>query len=354
MKDFSGLQEIGSFFATPSADLLLNEPQPLMWERSGVPTYVETGRQALNAIADDLLRNGIRQVVVPGYLCESMLDPFLYNRFDVHFLRMTDDLQIDLNDLERLDERALGGRYAVLMARYFGHERDLRYTVAISRLQDFGVPVIEDLSHSLFDETASYADYTFASLRKLLPIASGAVLTGVDSLASLNPSRDSVMDHVWGSMDAKKGYMEGLNPDRSFYPEFIAANRTLEETLDPHMIDGRSLSLLPLLPYSSLIDSRRRNYAFLLSRLADSHVVQVVNGTHMATASHLLIRTPNSTFVRQKLADARIYCPVHWPRPRGVPATAAWGSDHFSIPIDHRYNEEALEYVADCVKEICK
>jgi dTDP-4-amino-4,6-dideoxygalactose transaminase len=343
-------REIGSFFAALNENLLTQSPQQVPWADGIRPEYLETGRQALNAIARNLLNRGVKLVFLPEYLCESILEPFLVNSLAVSFLPMTDGLQIDLRALERLGQQTAGKQSAVLMVRYFGHARDDDYIRQIARLQNLGNIVVEDLTHSLFDVTRSTADYTFASLRKLLPVASGAMVTGIDSHTW--PVRSELADELWMHMDSKKEYLNGGNINRSFYKGLLSASGVLEGTLEPHRMDGRSFELLEYLPYGRFIQSRRHNFAALTEQLASVRDISILNQENTSIATHLVLRTSDSSGVRQKLAERGIYCPMHWPRPDGLPAQVPWKDGHFSIPIDHRYSTDDMMYAGSSIREI--
>jgi hypothetical protein len=345
-------REIGSFFAALNENLLTQNPQPVPWQNSVRPEYVETGRQALNTIARDLLDRGVKHVFLPEYLCESILEPFLTNSLTLSFLPMTDGLQIDLRALERLEQQTSGKQCAVLMLRYFGHARDHDYIEQIARLQSLGSIVIEDLTHSLFDVTRSTADYTFASLRKLLPVASGAVVTGIDSRTRPTLVRSNLADALWMHMDSKKDYLEGRSTSRSYYEGLVSAIGVLEGTLEAHRMDGRSFELLSYLPYGRFIQSRKDNFAALAEQLVSVKDISILNEKDTSVATHLVLRTPDSNDVRQQLAERGIYCPVHWPRPSGLPKDVPWKDGHFSIPIDHRYSTEDMMYAGSSIREI--
>ncbi|MDR6555734.1 hypothetical protein J2809_000065 [Arthrobacter pascens] len=348
------VREIGSFFAAVSENLLTRIPQAVPWEDGVRHEYVETGRQALNCITRDLLDRGVSHVFLPEYLCESLLEPFLASSLDISFFAMTDDLQIDFPALKHLEQQAPNQQCAVVMLRYFGHARDQEYIREIASLQSRGVIVVEDITHSLFDSTRSTADYTFASLRKLLPIASGAVVTGISSRPRTPQTRSKLADVLWMHMDAKKDYVEGRSSNRSYYEGLVLASDILEGTLEAHRMDRRSFELLPFLPYSKFVQSRKNNFAALREQLVSLRGVSIVNEVNLSVATHLVLRTADSNGVRQKLAERGIYCPVHWPRPSGLPKDISWKDGHFSIPVDHRYSIEDMMHTGSLIRKVLR
>ncbi|MCP9001242.1 DegT/DnrJ/EryC1/StrS family aminotransferase [Pseudarthrobacter sp. RMG13] len=348
------MPDIGSYFSSLGSGSLTDIPQSPPWE-DFAPThieYVETGRQALNDIAHELFIRGIERVFLPQYLCDSILAPFLANSVKPSYLPMTDTLQIDLGALEILEELGSARQCAVLMARYFGHARDDEYVGQIARLQRLGHVVIEDLTHSLFDGTRSTADYTVASLRKLLPVATGAFVTGLQRRTRPMRARVEPGNAMWMHMDAKRNYLEGKSTKSAYYEGLLASSTVLEEALETHRMDDRSFDLLPYLPYDRFIETRKLNFTALSEQLAPLGGIIILNQRNVRVASHLILRMADSELVRKKLSARGIYCPVHWPRPKGLPNTVSWMYGHFSIPVDQRYDFKDMIYVGSSIKEI--
>lgn len=348
------MPEIGSYFSSLDSGSLTNIPQPPPWENVA-PTrieYVETGRQALNDIASELFNRGIKRVLLPQYLCDSLLAPFLANSVKPSYLPMTDTLQIDLGALEILEELSPARKCAVLMVRYFGHARDDEYVGQIARLQRLGYVVVEDLTHSLFDGTRSTADYTVASLRKLLPVATGAFVTGLQRRTRPMRVRVEPGEAIWMHMDAKRTYLEGKSTKSAYYAGLQDSSTVLEETLETHRMDDRSFDLIPYLPYDRFIETRKSNFTALSEQLSPLGGTVILNQRNVRVASHLIVRMADSELVRKRLSERGIYCPVHWPRPSGLPNTVSWMYGHFSIPVDQRYDTEDMIYVGLSIKEI--
>lgn len=344
-------REIGSFFASPPDSLLTSLPQQLPWEAASPPQYVETGRQALNVIARDLMKRGVKHIFLPEYVCESILAPLVATPLKISFLPVTNSMQMDLQALEKLEFAAFGEKCAILMLRYFGCARNQPFVERIAGLQEQGCLIVEDLTHSLLDPVLSTADYTFASLRKLLPVASGALFTGVNSDIEPKRPRSEITDAMWLNMDAKKEYLEDRSNDRYYFEGLRASTDALEGTLEAHAMDDRSFELLGHLPYASFAQSRQENFSTLARLLVTAKGVCIVNAKDMAVASHLVLQTRDRERVRMKLAERGVFCPVHWPRPGDLPPHIAWQNDLFSIPIDQRYAQDDMAYVGSVIRE---
>ena len=122
-------------------------------------TYL-SGRTALTAIILELKKEGIKEIGLPDYLCESMIEPFLRQKMKIGFYSMQrnkEGLDIPLETIQSFE--------AVLLVNFFGFMNDQIKTVALE-CQQLGVKTIVDLTHDVLSDPANYsADYIFGSYR---------------------------------------------------------------------------------------------------------------------------------------------------------------------------------------------
>ncbi len=63
--------------------------------------FLNGGRACLTVISDYLLEHGIGKVLLPAYLCPSIVDTFQRSGISWDFYQVNQDLSIDLDDLTR-------------------------------------------------------------------------------------------------------------------------------------------------------------------------------------------------------------------------------------------------------------
>ena len=109
---------------------------------------------------------------MPAFGCPSIVEAFLAKRMKVQFYRVTSSLDIDVDDIQ---QRVIPGKTkALLFIQYFGFLQDKQ---KVDKLKELGLVLIEDRAHALFSKNCNIsADYSFASLRKLLPVPEGCLL----------------------------------------------------------------------------------------------------------------------------------------------------------------------------------
>lgn len=340
---------VGSFFESsvrdqPSAKRLLP------WSNGDGPVYVQSGRQALRLLSELLWSDGYRRLVVPGYLCESMIEPFRTRDWVVRFSPMGDRLRPVAESYEELClERP--GETVALFAEFFGRKLSEAARAVVARLRDRGVVVVEDRTHNLLDAYVSAATYEFGSLRKLLPVGDGCFVRGLQrepqfAAADLDPSESS-----WRAMDLKSGARNQSDVDFAFGQHKIA-EAEFGFASEPAAMSSRTLLQLEGLDFAAMAEARRMNFATLKSLIRDETVVN--DDLEGDTPAFLVLRTEQPELLQGALAKRGIYCPIHWPRPRQIPERLLWFDDLISLPIDHRYGREEMQFVAQTLSEVGK
>lgn len=334
---------IGSDFETLTPVLIAEQETP-PWHRAGESTvYVETGRQALFLIGRVLSRRGVTEVLVPSYLCESMVEPFLRLGLRIGALDVSRDLR--LRRSAALD--SLGPRSAVLLASYFGREPDGEHRALARDARSRGAVVIEDETHRPFSPGGVDADVAFASLRKVLPVADGAYIRGDAEVAADARGLEPSTSRRWAAMDAKRASLQG-GSDADYRSKFAVANEQLEDPDRLFLATERSIDTLRRLPYAKLARIRRDNAALLRSALNGSGV-GYLDPSVSGTPTHLVVTVDQPATIQSRLAAERIFCPIHWPRVDEIDSRGDWRSDVLSLPVDHRYGASDMARVADAL-----
>ena len=116
-------------------------------------------------------------LVVPAYICVSALDPLRQAGYQIVFIDIKRDFQLD--PIKVLDVAEACGAKAVLAIHYFGFPSNVSRLTALLRPR--GIRVIEDCCHSFLTHSSgkligSQGDAAIFSMRKTLPIPDGGAL----------------------------------------------------------------------------------------------------------------------------------------------------------------------------------
>jgi hypothetical protein len=338
---------IGSSFASSArGEVPVSSAMP--WGNADDTVYVQSGRQALRLLSELLWSEGYRRLVLPGYLCESMITPFESRDWDVHYSPLGDRLRADESSydelcLDRPDETV------ALIAEYFGRDLTEETRTAMARWTDRGAAVIEDRTHNLFDGGESGATYTLGSMRKLLPVGDGCFVQGLGGTPRLPGNAVDPSTSRWRGMDLMAARPTDPEPARELYRR---AEADFDVALEPAAISPRSFEELSFLDFSAMRDSRRENFGILFERI--DHLAVVNDDLDGGTPAFLVLRTAEREKLQEMLARRGIFCPILWPRPPQLPVDAPWHDDVLSVPVDQRYGPQEMEYIAETLNEAAK
>lgn len=345
-------QAIGSDFeSTATATATDNgsngiENESLPWALTGTALeYVQTGRQALAAIAAYLYERDFDKIIFPGHYCESMISPFIDVGFEIVSVPVKDSIRMDLGKTWDEAHKFLG-RTAVFGMLYFGELPDKEYSDFVRSLSNSGIPYVEDETHRLFQPGGVDADFTVGSLRKLLPVADGAYLRHKKQnnvVAEITDNQSAELR--WLAMDAK------AKNDTDFLEKMTKANEALELGHGAASMSERSLATINSLNYQKLASQRTSNAKVLYSLLNDLGIPTLERDWGQITPSHLVIKTIDAAQLQRQLAQYQVYCPIHWAAPNQQPRQSKWKDGLLSIPVDHRYGDSDMERIVNVLRK---
>src|SRR3954454_15374893 len=245
------LREIGGDFEAPAADMLLSPGAP-PWEQRHPDSsiaYVESGRQGLAAIAQELEAEERGRLLVPAHFCDSMLEAFLRRGWEVAPLPVGDDLF----PLPGTIGQALAEPHAtvILHAPYFGQDTPAHVRDELAVARSSGTRLIVDETHRPLSPSEFPADFRIASLRKTLPLYDGAYVLGLPSpvAPSSDQSRSVLSELRAAAMEAKASYLRGDGDAVVHLGLFRQADRMMAGQPVPQPMSGESRALLTRLDH---------------------------------------------------------------------------------------------------------
>ena len=308
----------------------------------------DSGRSALKAAARVL---GSGTILMPELICRSVLTCFPPDR--LVFYRLKEDLQIDACDLL---SKINGGTAAVYLMHYFGAlQPEKVLSLLRTEKEKLGFTIIEDTTHSIFSGKRTVGDQCVASLRKWFAVPNGGVLYAgamrPDSYEELPKSTDN--DKAYAMM-LKTLYLKGrLDGNAEYRRIFAACEERFDTQKEVKRISDFSEFLLGCGDVPAMVRKRKSNLNRLQSDLSRFGIRPIcsLKAEDCPFALPLIIR--NRDDFRTYLAENRIYCAVHWPfngLAREERPLAVFLSDHMiSLPIDQRYGEEEMTYMANVI-----
>lgn len=329
--------EIGSeFFLTgaESGDGFLN--------KFAGAQYVMSGRTALDYIAKDLKAKNINSVLLPSYLCESIIVPFKNNGFKIKFYEV---YLKGFNFTAETDNVSISENTAILICDYFFFDKKY-YDKLIKFAKTRRLTVIHDITHSLLSENLSIKkdDYYFASLRKWLAVPDGALFVRKDGEIDINSATLNDEFYIFKNtaMSLKRDYIQNGSGDKEeFRKAFKKAEGCLENNFENKSVSKEALDKLADIDFQKIIAARKFNSKRILEGFKNLPL-KVLHNDNCPLFIPVFFKDEEERDGFQKyMADKKIYLPIHWPlfenaglseRAKGIYDTA------LSIVIDQRYS----------------
>lgn len=319
----------------------------------------DSGRTALRLALRYLRLSQTARILVPSYVCESVLTAILAEQIAPVFYAIDAEFSMDLEQLREQDP------LPILVIDYFGI--GTRRTESLVRhLTQKGYRVLHDVSHSFLAPVERVHDeqcVCLASIRKTLPLPDGGLVAGgcdTPDLAGL--LRDGDAPHaIWrtGAMMLKSVSL--ANPERlpiPFRDRFVQSEEMLDGSSELYTISTVSKALIPYLDLDQMARSRRQNFQYLLGRSVEwpSDVKPVFTQVYEDDVPlGFPVFCSQRDSLRRFLIERRIYPPVHWPLnpeiARRYPVSADVSDRILTIPCDHRYGPDDMDRIARAIVE---
>lgn len=357
------MREIGSEFWNVPVNVDNNEnnvfPESTQWFLSG--------RSALQAVINEIKSEskGHHTVAMPSWCCDSMVKPFVDASIEVRFYPVYFDGQV-------LVQEIVYDCDILFLMDYFGYTGETPY------LSGYNGVVIRDVTHSIFSDTYSDADYYFGSLRKWCGVWTGGYAwtkggQGINIRSSVESNRGDVSytELRRKAMRLKESYINGdVNADKSYLNIFNEAEDMLEEAgiVDA---DERDVEVASKLDIDFIRTVRRKNAEVLREAFSEWLIFRDLKDFDCPMFVPILVPNGKRNELRCHLINNEIYCPIHWPVSEYHTGECHVGEKHtgdnaidtgteyiyaneLSLVCDQRYTEEDMNRIVKTIKDFMK
>lgn len=326
--------EIGSEFW----DIPLSETENSIFPPD--TSWYLSGRSALKSILADILqKQSVKTAALPAWSCDSMILPFI----EVGIKPVFYPVYVEQGNLTQ-DISIADGCDILFIMDYFG------YTGTVSG-RDFHGTVIRDITHSVFSEHYSDADYYFGSLRKWAGFLTGGYAFGQDTCTLPEDHRYNEMRR--SAMEAKSLYITGISEKKDYLSMFSEAEEYLEHCPSAGAAQS-DIQAAMFLDIEFIKEQRRKNAAVLLDAFKDIAVFREIKNTECPLFVPILVSDGKRNDLRRYLIDNKIYLPVHWPLSEyhDIDARSRQIYDNeLSLVCDQRYNENDMERMINIIRK---
>ena len=305
-----------------------------------------TGRSALYHILLDVKkRNNISKILLPDYLCSSVVIAAEKADVEVIFYPLNDKLELDEQHFANLYEE----KCAVLLINYFGLQ-NLQNQVAYVRSLNKGAVILEDDVQGFyeFQKELICVDYKFTSLRKTFACPDGGLVKTENLMPEVNTVNKFHQYKLAGSI--LKSLRKPEYYDDAVYLSMFEKG---ESMIDDEIAEGMSdmaVDIITKTDIDRLAYIRRRNAKFICDGLESLGLNTILPVTEDKIPLFVPVYLDDRNKVRKYMFQHNCFCPVHWPlEGMNVKKGAEMAEHELSIIVDQRYTNADMEYILDLI-----
>lgn len=269
------MKEIGSEFWKINNNDLVKKSNIEFFTNLGIDTkFFMSGRTAIDYVLKNI-EDKIKIVYMPNYCCNSMVQPFIDNGYNIKYYKV--DL---INKKYYIDEKFNCSIFYGMS--YFGYE-DSNMDNYIKKFKIKNVIVLEDITHRILCKKnhCEKSDYLIASLRKWFPIYTGAIAVNKDYLFKKDINQYSVDEKLVRykkeAMNLKQKYISGETKidKKKFLELYNKSNEMIKDYINKK-IDNESLEILKYIDIQKYIEQRVRNVQVLEKKISEINNVRLL------------------------------------------------------------------------------
>ena len=133
--------------------------------------YIRNGREAIGFILDEIDLN-TKFAILPSYICESMLEPFLNRGYSVEYFEVDKNFNPNIEEVKKLLNK---NPDIIFVIDWFGMNKN-QEIVSLVREKCENTKILADFTHSYFNSFSFIKpDFIIVSLRKWFALPDGAI-----------------------------------------------------------------------------------------------------------------------------------------------------------------------------------
>ena len=329
---------IGGEFPIAVTDILNAENRHAV--TPDVYTY-SSGRAALYQILKYLKAElGISRILLPDYLCSSVLVPVNMLGLDYQFYPIDKVLELEPVKFQALYKTGT----AVLLINYFGL-KDLSAQVNYIRSVDEHAIIIEDdvQAYYEFKKELNGVDFKFTSLRKTFAVPDGGLVKTKHCLPKVDTP------NTFGQYKAAAALLKSMregNFNDQIYLELFEKGESLIDREQECGMSHIAEKLYSFVDEERVKVRRLNNAEYLIGELEKTGITPILPLTDNHVPLFIPIRLNNRDTIRKSMFAHEIFCPVHWPLDGlDIQRGKQMAETELSLIIDQRYGRMEMEQI---------
>ena len=302
-----------------------------------------SGRNALYAILESIKKRNICRILLPDYLCSSIVSTVITAGYKYEYYKLTDELLPDYKDIGRKADKD-----AILIINYFGMQN---LSESIKKIKEFHSEsiIVEDDVQAFYSFVDSYslADYSFTSLRKWFAVPDGG-LARSRHYDLLTPSGRNYFGEIKLSGLVLKGLRKTLgNIDDTYLKLLKEGEELIDASISSPCLEITK-NVMERTDVKRLALVRKRNADLMISGLVEMGLTPIIKATSESVPFFIPLVLDERDRIRHKLFGHNIFCPVHWPLDGLELERGRYMAEHeLSLIIDQRYGASDIRRILE-------
>lgn len=310
-----------------------------------VYTY-SSGRAALYQILNYLKHNkAISRILLPDYLCSSVLVPVNALGLDYAFYPIDERLELMPDDFKKTYRECT----VVLLINYFGL-KNLDSQIKEIRSIDENAIIIEDDVQAYYEFLKPLGDveFKFTSLRKTFAVPDGGLVKTKQNMPIIE--KTNTFGQYKAAAALLKSMREGNFNDKIYLEMFEKGENLIDDEIECGM--SRIAEKLYYFVNDDHVKVRRLNNAnYLLEKLEQIGIKPILPFNEGRVPLFIPIALKNRDQVRRAMFQKEIFCPVHWPLERmELQRGKIMAEKELSLIIDQRYGRKEIDEIITVLK----
>jgi len=315
--------------------------------------FLNGGKACLTLICDWLKAHHIHDILLPSYLCPTILDTLEACGIAYSLYRVHKDLTIDMDDVST----KLRDQQALYFINYFGFAQPPAVRLFLRNVQEHGVLLIEDNAQAGFRQDV-IGDFTFNSMRKVCAQDGGYLQTRFDMQPYLEQYRglpNPRLPLIRAYRSKLRSYLlDGEGDFETLHKLFLQAENTyiheLVLTGDP-----QERERIEHLDWNAICEKRRSNYRYLLEHIQDIPEMDIIfpklQKDNSPMGLPVYFEGISRDAVYEALGRASIGLVIHWdalrhdPRTRQDPLLREMANKILTLVVDQYTSRAQLDYL---------
>lgn len=309
-------------------------------ETSDVYSY-SSGRAALYQILKLLKQEkGVHHILLPDYLCSSVLVPVKALGLDFTFYPIDEQLELEPQSFSTLYKKDS----AVLVINYFGL-KDLSAQIHTIRSLDEHAIIIEDdvQAYYEFKKSLGDVDFKFTSLRKTFAVPDGGLVKTKLQLPKVEAP--NTFGQYKAAAALLKSMREGNFNDQIYLEMFEKGEDLIDDELESSM-SNIARKLYTIVDESRVKIRRLNNASYLVEHLNRIGIKPMLPLLEDHVPLFIPVVLNNRDEIRRRMFQHEVFCPVHWPLDgMSVKRGADMAKHELSLIVDQRYNKNDMDFM---------